>query len=208
MSKRMQGALALVAALAASCATEIRSLDADVAADTGAAEHLPAIAAIAAAEPRTSVPRLTQSAALERFAARLAAAGLFDEIQFPASELANPKAGLWIHTAIDARYERHWLRNLASDWLVGLSVLTLQPLLPSIADLCVEIRWEAQRSDAQRLHGDSAVACNRIESTWLRVPEADVAKWHDETLARAIDRALLQIAGARDQLVATAASSP
>lgn len=203
MPQRMRGALALIASIAIGCATEIRNLEGDVAVSEGAAARLPATAAVVPAEPSATVPRLTQSAALERFATRLAASEVFEELQFPASALANPRPDLLIHTAVDAHYERHWLRNFASDWLVGLSLLTLQPLLPSIADLCVEIRWEARRADARRLHADSARACNRIESTWLRVPESDLAKWHDETLARAIDRAVLQIASAREQLAAT-----
>jgi hypothetical protein len=206
--RRLPRAIALLAALGSGCATEIRTLDSPAAPALERAAPLPRIAGIAAAESRERVPRLAGSEAVARFASSLAAAEVFEGLEFPATALANPKPDLVLDVAVESRYDPHRLRNLASDWLVGLSLLTLQPLIPSIADLCVEIRWEARASDARTLAGDSAIACNRIQSTWLRVPEADLATWHDATLARAIDAAVAQIARARARLAPASSSAP
>lgn len=194
-------ALLASALLAAACATRSQLLT-PPAAPSAAAEPIPLRAGVARGEALESVPRVSAGAGLERFAARLHETGLFRAVVFPAGELASPPPDLLLRISLGSRYDRHRLRNLASDAAVGLSLLLLQPLLPSLADLEVELRWEARAPDGRLLHADRALVRNRLESTWLRTPEPEVARWHDETLGLAIDAALAQLAGARAELAA------
>lgn len=199
-------ALLASAQFGAACSTRSRLLTAQIHAPNAAAEPLPLLAGVARGAALESVPRLPAGAGVERFAARLHEVGIFRAVLYPAGALASPPPDLLLRVSLGSRYDRHRLRNLASDLAVGMSLLLLQPLLPALADLEIEVRWEARAPDGRLLHAERALVRNRIESTWLRTPEAEAAHWHAATLDLAIDAALAQLSDARATLAAARAT--
>ncbi len=195
----------LGALLLSACSARYRALSPPPPSAAQARAGLPLLVGVTRGGEGEGVPRLPADRGAERFAAALQQAGLFRGVVYPVSELAPLQPDLWIAVSQSSRYDRHLWRNLASDTAVGLSLLLLQPLLPSLADLEVEIAWEVRTPAGRALERGRAAASTRFESTFLRAPEREVARWHDETQALAIEAAIAQLRSAGASLASARA---
>ena len=85
----------------------------------------------------------------------------------------------------------HRLANLAKDIAAGLSILLLQPVLPTVVDLEVELEARGTATGtAPELRGTSRT---RFEYTWIRAPKESIEQWHRKATDRAIDELIARI---------------
>jgi hypothetical protein len=140
-----------------------------------------------------NIQRLHPERLTQRLAERLADAGIFSEVVYPLTELSPAIPDIVFEISISSHYDLHPLTNLAKDVAVGLSVLLLQPVLPTVYDLNVEVSASASPVGDQSRSKLVAARQSRFEFTWLRASEESIEAWHHETTERAIDALVKRI---------------
>jgi len=160
------------------------------------------LAGVRAATHGDNVDLIVPESVVQHFAERLYAAGIFSDVVYPLTERSPAVADIVFELSVTSSYDLHRISNLARDIAVGLSVLLLQPMLPTVYDLEVTLTARAITTEDMQETVLEGSARSHFESTWLRVPEKSVRQWHRETARRAIDALVARVAdrhGARSR---------
>ena len=142
---------------------------------------------IRSGESAGNVPQIDPSRVVERFATRLAKAAVFTEVVYPFTSLAGGEPDVLYDVSVTSSVDLHPLSNLVKDIAGGVSVLLLQPALPTTYELDVEIAAIASSRDGRRLATHRASHALRFETTWLTPPAESLRAWHEETADGAIE---------------------
>lgn len=159
-------------------------------------------------ESPTNVPQILPSRVVERFAARLAETGRFREVVYPLTALAGGEPDVVYDVSVSSSADLHPVSNLVKDIVVGVSVLLLQPALPTAYDLDVALAASASSRDGRRAATLRASHALRFETTWLAPPAESIRAWHDETADGAIDALIAMILLGRDALPPSPVATP
>ncbi len=163
------------------------------------------LAGVLPAKHGNNIERLQPERVTQRFAERLYAANVFSDVVYPLTSRSPAVPDVVFEVTVSSSYDLHPVSNFAKDVAVGLSILLLQPVLPTVYDLEVNL---ATRSPAPggaaepELRGASRT---RFEFTWLRASKESIEQWHSEATDGAIDELVDRIA---DRYGARAAQSP
>ena len=130
----------------------------------------------------------------ERFARRLFEAGVFSDVIHPLTDRSPARPDVVIELSVSSTHDLHPLKNLAADIAAGLSLLLLQPVLPTTWDLSVEITASGHGGGAGRAEVFRTAARSRFEFTWLRASQESIEHWHRETSDRAINAMVARVA--------------
>ncbi len=128
-----------------------------------------------------------------RFAMRLRDANVFSDVIYPMTELSPITPDLILEVSVSSAHDLHPLKNLAKDIAVGLSLLLLQPLLPTSYDLAVEITALPSGSGFAPAPELRATRRSRFSFTWLRASDEAIERWHLDTTNRAIDAMIASV---------------
>ena len=142
-----------------------------------------------------NIARLHPERLAQRLAERLATASVFSDVVYPLTRQSAAVPDVVFEVSVSSRYDLHPVSNLAKDIAVGLSILLLQPVLPTVYELEVEI---AARSPGSVGAPDSepdlrGTSRTRFEFNWLRAPAESIEQWHFEATDRAIEDLLARI---------------
>jgi len=151
------------------------------------------LAGIRTATHGDNIERLHPERLTQRLAERLAQASIFSDVVYPLTKQSPAVPDVVFEVSVSSSYDLHPVSNLAKDIAVGLSILFLQPVLPTVYDLEVKLATSGSTTDgapASKLLGASRT---RFEFTWLRASEESIEQWHRETTDRAIDELVERI---------------
>ena len=140
-----------------------------------------------------NIERLQPERLTQRLAKRLADASIFSDVVYPLTKQSPAVPDVVLEVSVSSSYDLHPVSNLAKDIAVGLSVLLLQPVLPTVYDLEVELATSGSISGGapeSKLLGRSRT---RFEFTWLHASEESIEQWHREATDRAIDELVERI---------------
>lgn len=160
------------------------------------------VVGLRAGEEGRNVFHIRQGEVVERFAERLAEAGLFERVIHPAGSRTAAPLPLVIELEVRSRYDLHAIRNLAQDVAAGATLLLLQPLLPTTWDLEIGLELRVRGSDGRVVWEQSASDLHRFESDWLHPPEAALADWHTQAIEHALQKAIASLRARRAEWVA------
>ena len=137
-----------------------------------------------------NIERLQPERLTQRLAERLADASIFSDVVYPLTKQSPAVPDVVFEVSVSSSYDLHPVSNLAKDIAVGLSVLILQPVLPTVYDLEVQLETSGSIADGTKLQGTSRT---RFEFNWLRASEESIEQWHREATDRAIDELVKRI---------------
>lgn len=159
------------------------------------------LAAVRSSEHGDNVGRIQPERLVQRFAERLYDATIFSDVVYPLTERSPAVPDVVFEISVASSYDLHPVSNLAKDVAVGLSILLLQPVLPTAYDLEVTLATRGVGTETKpELLGTGQT---RFEFNWLRAPDDSIEQWHRDTTDRAIDELVDRIAaryGARKPL--------
>jgi len=159
------------------------------------AEPLALRAGVRDASAGPNVGRIRAGDVAERFARELREAGLFADVVFPLTELSPVEPDVTLEVQVASKHDLHPWQNLLKDLAVGLSVLLLQPLLPTTWDLDLDLGVRARDREGRTLVESRQSSRFRFESTWLRAPEDALVRWHADAVDFAVRALVARLAG-------------
>ena len=148
------------------------------------------LAGVRAATHGDNIERLHPERLTQRLAERLADANIFSDVVYPLTVQSPAVPDVIFEVSVSSIYDLHPVSNLAKDIAVGLSVLLLQPVLPTVYDLQVELATSGSTTGGDVLLGRSRT---RFEFNWLRASDRSIEQWHREATDRAIDELVKRI---------------
>lgn len=154
------------------------------------------LAGVRSATPGNNIERIDPERMTHLFAERLYDAGIFSDVVYPLTEQSPAVADVIFEISVTSSYDLHPVSNLAKDIVVGLSILLLQPALPTVYDLEVTLEARSPRSGrAPELESELRGASqSRFEFTWFHASKESIDEWHRETTDHAIDELVARIA--------------
>lgn len=173
-------------------------------ADAASTAPLPLVVGVRAAQSGTQVPGIDSQRVVERFASELSSAQLFRAVVYPMSDLAHLSPDLVLDVTVASSMNLHEVENLAKDVAVGISVLLLQPVLPTTYDLRVEIGAQILSRSGRTIASYTQAPSLRFKSNWISPNQEARAQWREEAVARAVAAVVNDMAAGRAKLRAAA----
>jgi len=152
------------------------------------------LAGVRGGEHGENIERLLPERIVQRFAERLAETRAFSEVVYPLTDQSPAVPDVVFEISVSSSYDLHPVSNLAKDVAVGLSILLLQPVLPTVYELEVQLATNAPMMGAENESALLGSGRSRFEFTWLQAPEESVRDWHRGTTDRAVDELVNRIA--------------
>ncbi|MCH2169185.1 hypothetical protein MK489_00260 [Myxococcota bacterium] len=168
---------------------------------------IPLVVGVQANSPGPQAPGIDPRRVVERVASTLSSAQLFSAVLYPVSELAHLSPDWTLTVSVSSSLDLHAVENLAKDIAVGVSVLLLQPVLPTTYDLRVEIEAQIHSRDGKVVASYAQAPSLRFESNWISPDYEARAEWRDEAVALAVAALIDEIASDRTRLRDTAEPS-
>ena len=167
---------------------------------TRAATPLPLTAGVRAGASGENVVRIHATDVLARFAGRLDGEGLFRDIVFPYTGLARVEPDLLLELSVASELDLHPIQNLLKDLVVGVSVLLLQPAVPTAYDLDVELTLRVRSARGDLIAQLQQTSRFRYETTWLHPPADSLDAWHREATDHAVEALIARLVAERGSL--------
>lgn len=152
-------------------------------------------AAVAKAETQKdeNVPRINPSDVVEYFAKRLNDEHFFKAVTFPYTELSPTHPDVILEVSVKSTYDLNTNENFLKGIAVGLTLLLLQPVLPTEYDLSLHVAVRALSRDGLPIKQYDFGSDFRFQYTVPRPSEESITQWHTDTIRQAVEALITQI---------------
>jgi hypothetical protein len=149
-------------------------------------EPVGVVAGLRGGPTQSNVGRIRSVEVLERFLDHLEESGLFTRLIYPYTDHAPDKPDLVLELSVSSYHDLHKWKNLGKDILVGASLLTLQPVLPTVYDLDLVLTLLVLRPEGESVTELVQEGRYRFEHDRVRASNASLEAWHVEAIEDAL----------------------
>lgn len=153
---------------------------------------------------KNNAARINQCDVVELFAKRLNAENLFTTVLFPYTGLSPSYPDVILEVSVSSNYNLHSGENLLKGVAIGLSLLLLQPALPTEYDLSVLLAVRATSRDGRLIKLYEYRSDYRFQYTLLQPSGEAINRWHGDTIIHAVEAVISQIKHDRSFLLEVA----
>lgn len=160
-----------------------------------AAERVDLTAAVAKAETQEeqNIARIKPNDVVELFAKSLDDEHFFNTVIFPYTESSPIEPDVILEVSVMSTYDLHTNQNFLKGIAIGLSLLLLQPLLPTEYDLSVHLAVRAISRDRRPIKQYDYRNDFRFEYTVPRPSEESIIQWHKDAYRNVVEAVINEI---------------